>query len=135
MHKLLVFTGVLAVATVVYGSEEGPDYSHGLQIIGKVLRHFINSQPEDFQISEGVHLVHTASPNDATGRAADDNTFFGTIDNYLQTHEIIIKFTELMPNGQDFGRSFKDAVNGVNSADVGNEKNSIIFFEKEMKIS
>lgn len=120
MHCLLVLTGVFAIATGVYGGAEGADLSYGLQIVGKLFRNFLNSQPEDFKLTDGVHLISTSSPNDAEGRSSDDNSVFGVLENYLQTHEIKIKLPELMPDGHDFGRAFKDVVQGINSSDIGN---------------
>lgn len=120
MYKLLVLAGVLSVVTSSHGSSDGPDITHSFQIVTKVLRQFLKSQPEDLTLSEGVHIVNTRSINDADARSiSDDGTVLGAMDNYLQSHELRIKLPELMP-GEGFGRAFKDAVSsGLDGADVG----------------
>lgn len=119
MYKLLTLAGVLCVATSIHGSSEGPDITHGLQILSKVVRQFLRSQPDDLTVGEGVHIVSTASINDADARSTkDDGTILGAMDNYLQSHEVRIKLQELMP-GEGFGRTFKDAMQGFDGPEVG----------------
>lgn len=124
MYKLLVLAGVLSVVTSTHGSSEGPDITNGFQIIAKILRQFLRSQPEDLSLSEGVHIVSTRSINDADARStSDDGTIFGAVDNYIQSHELRIKLPELMP-GEGLGRAFKDVVTGFEGADVGKTENT-----------
>lgn len=82
-------------------------------ILGKIVRQFINSQPQDVRVAEGVHLISTRSENDARA-IKDDGTVLGSVENYLQTHEVRIKLQELMP-GEGLGRAIKEAL----SDDVG----------------
>ncbi|KAB0794504.1 hypothetical protein PPYR_11343 [Photinus pyralis] len=108
MSRFLVFSGVLIFATsLVNCSREGVDFRDGAQIIGKLFRHFVNSQPEDYQITDGVHLISTSTANDIDSRSVDDLSLMGVIENYVRTHEVRIKFTELMPDGQDLARAFR----------------------------
>ncbi|KAK4875555.1 hypothetical protein RN001_011977 [Aquatica leii] len=118
MYNLLVFTSILAFLVVVQCNKEGDDVKDGLQVLSKLFRHFINSQPEDYKLTDGVHLISTSTSNDITSRAVDDTSLMGVIENYIQTHEVRIKFVELMPNGQDLARAFKSDNDEVN-LDVG----------------
>lgn len=119
MYKLLLLAGVLSVATSVHGGSEGPDIGYGLQILTKVVRQYLKSQPEDLTLSEGVHIVSTGSINDADARSvSDDGSLLGAVDNYLQNHEVRIKLPELMP-GEGFGRAFKSALTGFEGPEVG----------------
>lgn len=87
------------------------DVHGGLDILTKIFRQFLRSQPVDYKIGEGVHLLNTRSENDARANT-DDGTVFGAVENYLETHEVRIKLAELMP-GEGFGRSFKTAMNEI----------------------
>lgn len=119
MCKLLVLAGALCLATSIHAGSDGSDFGHGFQIIAKVVRQFLKSQPEDLTLGEGVHIVSTGSINDADARSVgDDNTILGAMDNYLQTHEVRIKLPELMP-GEGFGRAFKDAMVGFDGNETG----------------
>lgn len=73
------------------------------------MRQYLNTQPEDVKISDGVHLVSVRSENDARAAPSDDKTILGAVENYLQNHEVRIKLPELMPN-EGFGRAFKEAL-------------------------
>ncbi|KAF5286521.1 hypothetical protein FQR65_LT12525 [Abscondita terminalis] len=118
MHNFLVFASLLLFAVVVQSNKDGVDVKDGLQVLSKLFRHFINSQPEDYKLTDGVHLISTSTPNDITSRASDDTSLMGVIENYIQTHEVRIKFVELMPTGQDLARAFKSDNDEVN-LDVG----------------
>nr|XP_022917861.1 uncharacterized protein LOC111427108 [Onthophagus taurus] len=83
-------------------------------------RQFLNSQTEDVTIGEGVHLINTASPNDARANM-DDGTFIGSVENYLRNHEIRIKLPELMPE-EGVGRAFKVVMDGFESNDLGSPR-------------
>lgn len=126
MYKLLLLAGVLSVATSVHGGSEGPDISYGLQILTKVVRQYLKSQPEDLTLSEGVHIVSTGSINDADARSvSDDGSLLGAVDNYLQNHEVRIKLPELMP-GEGFGRAFKSALTGFEGPEVGKTEGPLL---------
>ncbi|XP_060528931.1 uncharacterized protein LOC132703597 [Cylas formicarius] len=101
--KFLVLLGVLILI-----SASGAENSHGLTILSKILRQYINSQPEDLKLGDGVHIINTRSENDARANM-DDGTVLGAVENYLESHEVRIKLPELMP-GEGFGRAFKTAV-------------------------
>lgn len=113
MCKLLV----LLLALVAAAHAETADISHGMQILGKIVRQYLNSQPEDVKISDGVHLVSVRSENDARANT-DDKTVLGAVENYLQNHELRIRLPELMP-GEGFGRAFKDALDNIEGNDAG----------------
>ncbi|RZB40374.1 DUF1676 domain containing protein, partial [Asbolus verrucosus] len=109
MCKLLVF--VLVIVATAHAASDTADIGHGVQILGKILRQYLNSQPDDVKISDGVHLVSVRSENDARA-AKDDKTILGAVENYLQSHELRIRLPELMP-GEGFGRAFKDALENI----------------------
>ncbi|KAL3268019.1 hypothetical protein HHI36_007152 [Cryptolaemus montrouzieri] len=113
---LLVPLCVFSIVTVSCASE-GLDFSKGTHVLGKFFIHFLDSQPEDIKLSEGVHLVSIKSDNE--GRALNkDKSVLGAVENYLQNHEIRIKLPELMP-GEDFGRSFKEAIDDIDESNEG----------------
>jgi hypothetical protein len=114
MCKLLVLVLAVVVATA---SAETADLGHGFQILSKIVRQYLNSQPEDVKISDGVHLVSVRSDNDARANT-DDKTVLGAVENYLQNHELRIRLPELMP-GEGFGRAFKDALDNIEGNDAG----------------
>lgn len=119
MYKLSVFGlfYLICIISITYGSTEGQDFGIGLQILGKSVRHYLNSQIEDVKIGEGVHLINTKSPNDARA-ITDDGSVIGALENYLRNHEIKIRLPELMPaNG--IGRAFKDAMEGFDNNENG----------------
>lgn len=119
MASLLVFLVPLCVFSTVSvkGASEGLDFGKGTHVLGKFFIHYLNSQPEDIKLSEGVHLVSIKS--DLTGRSLNkDKTVLGAIENYLQSHEIRIKLPELMP-GEEFGRSFKEAIEDIDESNEG----------------
>ena len=118
MCKLLVLVLAVAAAAATAHAETA-DVSHGMQILGKIVRQYLNTQPADVKLSDGVHLVSVRSENDARA-ATDDKSVFGAVENYLQTHEVRIKLPELMP-GEGFGRAFKDALNNIEGTDAGNK--------------
>lgn len=109
--KSLVVVGCVLVFLNVVTSEE----VHGFQILTKVFRQFLRSQPEDLKLGDGVHIVSTRSENDARANM-DDGTFMGVAEDYLQSHDLRIKLSELMP-GDGFGRAFKTAMNEVDGKD------------------
>lgn len=117
MYRISVLALVLCIASCSAAATEGQDFSHGFQILGKAVRHYLNSQLDDVKLGEGVHLINTRSPNDARSHS-DDGTILGAFENYLQNHEIKIKLPELMPE-QGFGRAFKDAMEGFDANDNG----------------
>ncbi|KAJ8947809.1 hypothetical protein NQ314_008546 [Rhamnusium bicolor] len=108
--RFLVLASALIFFTNVQA--EGP---HGLQILSKVFRQFIKSQPEDLKLGDGVHLISTGSENDARSNR-DDGTVLGVLENYLENHELRIRLPELMP-GKGFGRAFKTAMDEVDGKD------------------
>ncbi|XP_057652261.1 uncharacterized protein LOC130891489 [Diorhabda carinulata] len=94
-----------------YVSSETPVYG-GLEILTKIFRQYLKSQPEDLKLGDGVHIVSTRSENDARA-STDDGTIFGVVEKYLENHELRIRLPELMP-GEGFGRAFKAAMDQVN---------------------
>ncbi|KAL1494621.1 hypothetical protein ABEB36_010191 [Hypothenemus hampei] len=106
--KFLVLVGVLLLISTSIAKPESP---HGLTILSKILRQYINAQPEDVRIGEGVHILSTRSENDARAYG-DDTTLLGAVENYLDSHEVRIRLSELMP-GEGFGRAFKNAMDEV----------------------
>ncbi|KAF5290239.1 hypothetical protein FQA39_LY14793 [Lamprigera yunnana] len=113
MYKYLVTAAVLLFAVVVEGNYDGVDSKDGIHVITKLFRQFVMSQPEDYKFTDGVHLINIAPSNNITSRAADDTSLMGVIENYIRTHEVRIKFVELMPNGQDLARTFSGDNNDV----------------------
>lgn len=105
---------VLASALVFLAAARA-DNPHGLEVISKVFRQFLNSQPDDLRLGDGVHLISTRSENDARANA-DDGTALGALENYLGSHEVRIRLQELMP-GEGFGRAFKEAMDEVERRD------------------
>lgn len=123
MYKILLLSGVLFVTSAHGGDVR--DVSHGFQILTKMARQYLKAQPEDLTLGEGVHIVSTTTLNDADARSMpDDGSFLGTVDNYLQSHELRIKLPELMP-GEGFGRAFKDAMTGFDGNETGKMKHQI----------
>lgn len=112
MCKLVVLLIFVAMANA-----ETADISHGMLILGKIARQYLNSLSEDVKLGDGVHLVSVRSENDARANT-DDKTILGAVENYLLTHEIRIKLPELMP-GEGFARSFTDAFQNIEGKDEG----------------
>lgn len=110
--RFLVF---LASALVFLSAARAADNPHGLEVISKVFRQFLNSQPEDLKLGDGVHLISTRSENDARANV-DDGTALGAMENYLGSHEVRIRLQELMP-GEGFGRAFKAAMDQMEGKD------------------
>lgn len=108
MMKCLVLVSVIFFLSNVKGESE---IHGGLDILSKIFRQFLKSQPDDYKFGDGVHLINTRSENDARSNM-DDSTVIGVLENYLDSHELRIKLAELMP-GEGFGRSFKTAMNEV----------------------
>ncbi|VEN61359.1 unnamed protein product, partial [Callosobruchus maculatus] len=107
-----VVVAVLVCAPPTAGAgEESP----GLQILTKVFRQYLKSQPDDLVLGDGVHLISTRSENDARANM-DDGTLLGVIESYLRDHEVRIRLPELMP-GEGFGRAFKTAMEEVDGKD------------------
>lgn len=106
--KYLVVIGVLFITA---GVRAESDLHGGLQILAKIFRQYLKSQPDDYKIGDGVHLLNTRSEIDARA-IMDDGTVVGVLENYLESHELRIRLAELMP-GEGFGRSFKSAVNEI----------------------
>lgn len=117
MYKLSVVGLFICIVTLTHGSTDGQDFSLGLQILGKAVRNYLNSQVDDVKLGEGVHLINNKSPNDARANN-DDGTVIGAFENYLRNHEIRIRLPELMPE-HGIGRALKDVVNGLDSNDIG----------------
>lgn len=117
MKHLLLFCVLLVLSGV-----EGQSDIHGaFDILTKIFRQILKSQPDDYKIGDGVHLLSKRSEN--VGRAnTDDGTVLGVLENYLETHEVRIKLGELMP-GEGFGRSLKSAMTEIYGA--GNESKLI----------
>lgn len=109
---------VVLLIFVALTNAEKADISHGMLILGKIARQYLNSQANDVKLGDGVHLVSVRSENDARANT-DDKTFLGAIENYMLTHEIRIKLPELMP-GEGFARSFNDALQNIEGKDEGN---------------
>lgn len=107
MKYLLLISAFFFLSNV-----EGQSELHGvLDIVTKIFRQFLKSQPNDYKIGDGVHLLNIQSENDARANL-DDGTVVGALENYLESHEVRIKLSELMPS-EGFGRSFKSAVNEI----------------------
>ncbi|GJQ85497.1 hypothetical protein Trydic_g23086 [Trypoxylus dichotomus] len=118
VHRLLALSYILAVVTSTLGAAEGVDYStHGLQILTKVVKQYLNNQADDLKISEGVHLISTPNANDARAHVGDSSVI-DLLENYLKSHEIRIKLPELMPQ-EGFGRALKNAMDGFESNEIG----------------
>lgn len=125
MWKLLT---VYSLSVVLVSGSAEPGYSkcvgaachasQGLQYIGKFVRHYLDSQPTDIVLSDGVHLIDVGG-NDADARAANDNSVLNSIMNFLKTHELRIKLPELMPDTESMSRTFKEVMEDVKSNDVG----------------
>ncbi|XP_050304927.1 uncharacterized protein LOC126742325 [Anthonomus grandis grandis] len=115
--KFFVLTGVILL--IGRGSVRAAEGPQGFAILAKVLRQYINSQPDDVKIGDGVHIISTRSENDARAYG-DDTTLLGAVENYLDSHEVRIRLPELMP-GEGFGRAFKTAMDEVESKEGENE--------------
>lgn len=119
---------VLAVFTVslfVLVSAEDPECvgaschaSQGLNFIGKFVRNYLDTQPKDLVLVDGVHLVDVGGP-EADARAAGDNSILTSIVNFLQRHELKIKLPELMPDSETMSRTFKQVMDDVQKNDIG----------------
>uniref|UniRef100_A0A6P7GDT6 Uncharacterized protein LOC114336180 n=1 Tax=Diabrotica virgifera virgifera TaxID=50390 RepID=A0A6P7GDT6_DIAVI len=111
--KYLVLVSVIFLLSDVR-TETTPVYG-GLQILTKVFRQYLKSQPDDVKLGDGVHIVSVKSENDARA-SVDDGTVLGVIEHYLENHELRIRLPELMP-GEGFGRAFKTAMEEVDAKD------------------
>lgn len=126
-HSLLcrsIMNYFIIISAIVVFSDVRAE-SGVVDIVTKVFRQFLRSQPEDFKIGDGVHLLNTRSENDAR-TYKDDGTALGVLENYLETHELRIRLAELMP-GEGFGRSFKSSVNEIYG--FGNESEFTFCFK------
>lgn len=110
---------VVLICVVIGAASESAADSSITQIAAKVVRQFINSQPADLLIGDGVHLVNTRNDNDARSAGGDDRTVLGALETYLHNHELRIRLPELMP-GEGFGRSFKETLEELDDKDAGN---------------
>ncbi|KAK9880007.1 hypothetical protein WA026_008519 [Henosepilachna vigintioctopunctata] len=120
---LLVSLCVFSMVSVKCASD-GIDFGKGTHVLGKFFIHFLDSQPEDVKLSEGVHLVSVKSASDARSMK-QEKSVLGAVEDYLQNHEIRIRFPELMP-GEEFGRSFKEAIDDIDESNevvTGRRKN------------
>lgn len=122
---------VLAVFAVIFvlGSAEDPECvgaschaSQGLNYIGKFVRNYLEQQPKDLVLTDGVHLVDVGGP-EASARATNDNSILTSIVNFLQRHELKIKLPELMPDSETMGRTFKQVMEDYNKNDIGGKIN------------
>lgn len=122
MYKLLIFLGLVLVVSVS-GEEKcigaACHASQGLQFIGKFVRHYLESQPSDLTLTDGVHLVNVGGNDAGEERAADDNSILTSVVNFLRRHELKIKLPELMPDSDSLSRSFKEAMDDLNSNEIG----------------
>lgn len=116
--KYLLLLSAFLVITGVRGQS---DIHGAFDILTKFVRQILKSQPDDYKIGDGVHLLSKRSENNARANT-DDGTVIGVLENYLETHELRIKLADLMP-GEGFGRSFKSAVGEIYG--VGNESELI----------
>ncbi|XP_018333767.1 uncharacterized protein LOC108742905 [Agrilus planipennis] len=113
MCKVQLLVCLFALGATVRAEKDALDYGQGLQMLGKVVRQFLQSQPEDIILGDGVHLVTTQNANEISGRAmSDGGSVFTALENYLRSHEIQIKLPELLPKG-DLGRSLKSVMEDV----------------------
>lgn len=71
------------------GKEDTTYKSSGM---GKILRHYLESN--DIRLGDGVHIVKM----EGSAPRADDDSFLGTVDGYLQTHEVKIRLADFMPD-------------------------------------
>ncbi|CAH1111136.1 unnamed protein product [Psylliodes chrysocephalus] len=109
--KYLVLISVIFLLSDV--RTETPQPGGGIQILTKVFRQYLKSQPDDLKLGDGVHIVNTRSENDARANV-DDGTILGVVENYLENHELRIRLPELMP-GEGFGRAFKMAMDEMDN--------------------
>lgn len=82
------------------GKEETSYKSSGM---GKILRHYLESN--DIRLGDGVHIVKMEG---STPRA-DDDSFLGTVDSYLQTHEVKIRLADFMPEQLGQNKALTDS--------------------------
>lgn len=127
MWKLLAVFSFVVV--LVSGSAEPEDKcvgaachaSQGLQFIGKFVRNYLESQPSDLVLTEGVHLVAVGG-NDADpqyARAANDNSLVTSVVNFLRRHELKIKLPELMPDSESMSRTFNEVMEDFKNNEIG----------------
>lgn len=114
MWKLLA---VFAVFLVV-SAEPEDSVGAGLQYVGKFVRNYLESQPKDLVLTDGVHLVDVGNQEDGA-RAATDNSLLATVVGFLRRHELKIKLPELMPDSETMSRTFKQVMDDFQSNDIG----------------
>lgn len=123
MWKVLA---VFAVVFVVSSAAEDPECvgaachaGQGLQYLGRFVRSYLDNQPKDLQLTDGVHLVDVGETEPADARAAGDGSILTSVVNFLKRHELKIKLPELMPDSETLSRSFKQAMDDFDSNDIG----------------
>ncbi|CAH1154272.1 unnamed protein product [Phaedon cochleariae] len=112
VSRTMQYSVVLSIIVLISGGCASE--LQGFQIVAKVFRQFLKSQPEDLLLGDGVHIVSTSGASGENGARAnaDDGSVLGVLEHYLDNHELRIRLPELMP-GEGFGRAFKDAMNEV----------------------
>ncbi|CAG9860654.1 unnamed protein product [Phyllotreta striolata] len=110
--KYLVLISVIFLLSDVR-TETPQSGAGGLQILTKVFRQYLKSQPDALKLGDGVYIVNTRSENDARANV-DDGSILGVVENYLGNHELRIRLPELMP-GEGFGRAFKTAMDEMDT--------------------
>lgn len=69
---------------------------NSIKIIKNIVKQAIRSQGRDVELLDGVHLVES----DGSGRKAryvGDDSLLGTVENYLESHELKIKLQDMLP--------------------------------------
>lgn len=124
MWKLLVVIG-FSVLVVVSAEPESQCVGagcqlNGLQIVTKFVRQYLDQQPEDITLGDGVHLVNSGDvAAAATARAADDGSLLSSLESFLKTHELRIRLPELMPDSENIGRKFREVMDDMSKNDIG----------------
>lgn len=128
---------MFAVVVVVVSAED-PECvgaschaSQGLQYVGKFVRSYLESQPQDMQLTDGVHLVDVGG-NEGDARAANDNSILTSIVSFLRRHELKIKLPELMPDQDTMSRTFKQVMDDFNGNDIGGNITRKLTYSSEL---
>lgn len=78
---------------------------HGARVVREALQQYVPAESADvLQLADGVEVVENSSFKDARANGArslpQDESFLGRMARYLESHELKIKLSNLMPSQQ-----------------------------------
>lgn len=124
MWKLLVVIGFSVLVIVSAESETqcvgAGCHLNGLQIATKFARQYLEHQPSDIVLGDGVHLVSNGDKEaESTARANDDGSLLSALESFFKSHELRIRLPELMPDSENISRKFREVMDDMSKNDLG----------------